>query len=114
MHLVNMCKAWYFNKYNVQPYGNCPVQAEGHLLTGEYYYFRARGRSWSLRIAKDQNSIFSNSAWVFSETKYEEFEAGWIDKLEVVKNFNKAMRFYLNPSLIQDDMNHSQIDNNHE
>ena len=82
------------NKYNVQPYGNCPVQAEGYLPSGEYYYFRARGESWRILVAESVETIFSDPIWSYGETKYEPFAAGWIGKLEVVRNFNKAMKLY--------------------
>ena len=32
----------FVNKYRIEPNGVCPVQAEGTLPTGEYYYFRSR------------------------------------------------------------------------
>ena len=36
--------AWKFlNPYKLEmPFGQCPVQIEGTLKTGEHYYFRAR------------------------------------------------------------------------
>lgn len=87
----------FFNYYNIEPCGYCPVQAEGTLLTGEFYYFRSRGRTWSVRIGKDETSIWDkNRSWYYSETKYEEFAGGWISKREAVKNFNKALEFYYN------------------
>ena len=84
------------NTHNIQPYGACPVQAEGYLSSGEYYYFRSRHQSWSVRIAKSEESLWGGGAWVYTETKYEEFAGGWIGKLEVVRNFNKAVKLYRN------------------
>lgn len=70
------------------------MQAEGYLSSGEYYYFRSRHQSWSVRIAKSEESLWGGGAWVYTETKYEEFAGGWISKLEVVRNFNKAVKLY--------------------
>ena len=90
--------AWCINTYDVRPvrpYGNCPVQAEGYLPTGAYYYFRSRYTTWSLRIGKNINEVWEDSAWVYTENKYKEHDGGWISNLEVVRNFNKAMKLYL-------------------
>lgn len=84
----------FFNPYNVKPYGYCPVQADGNLPGGEYYYFRSRHTTWSVRIAKCEESIWNDNAWVYSETKYDGFSGGWISKAEVIRNFNKAMKLY--------------------
>lgn len=37
--------------YENGPCGNCPVQAEG-FINGLPFYFRSRGGTWSLSIAK--------------------------------------------------------------
>jgi hypothetical protein len=86
--------AYFINKYNIKPYGYCPVQAEGCLPTGEFYYFRSRHSTWSVRISKTEESLWENSAWVYNESKYKGFEGGCIGKLEVVRNFNKATKLY--------------------
>jgi hypothetical protein len=89
---------WFYlkfrNTYKVQPYGYCPVQAEGNLPTGEFYYFRSRWSSWSVRIAKTESALWDDSAWVYTEPSYEEYTAGYIHKHEVVKHFNKAVELY--------------------
>lgn len=36
------------------PWGGCPVQLTGHLKTGEYVYFRARGCRVELEISKTE------------------------------------------------------------
>jgi hypothetical protein len=82
------------NKHGVQPFGYCPVQAEGFLATGETYYFRSRHSSWSVRIAKSEESLWDGGAWVYVEKKYDGYEGGWVSKLEVVRNFNKAIELY--------------------
>ena len=86
--------AFCINKYKVNPYGYCPVQAEGYLPTGEYYYFRSRHETWSVRIAKCESTIWDKDAWIYFEEKYEPYAGGWISKLEVVRNFNKAIKLY--------------------
>lgn len=86
--------AYLINKYKIKPYGYCPVQAEGYLPTGEYYYFRSRHETWSVRIAKCELTIWNKDAWIYTEEKYEPFAGGWIGKLEAVKNFNKAIKLY--------------------
>ena len=78
----------------VDPQGYCPVQAEGHLPTGEYYYFRSRHTSWSVRISKTEAELWTDASWVYREQKYEGFEGGWIGKREVIRNFNKAVKLY--------------------
>jgi len=86
----------FINKYNIQPHGYCPVQAEGCLPTGEFYYFRSRHTTWSVRISKNEESMWESSAWAYSESKYKGFDGGCISKLEVVRNFNKAIKLYHN------------------
>ena len=39
--------------YDQEPSGTCPVQAEG-TINGLPFYFRARGRHWSLYVAKTE------------------------------------------------------------
>jgi hypothetical protein len=86
--------AWCINKYNVQPQGYCPVQAEGYLPGGEFYYFRSRHTTWCVRIAKDEESLWDSDAWVYKEEKYNGFDGGCISKFEAVRNFNKAVKLY--------------------
>lgn len=84
------------NPYNIEPYGNCPVQAEGQLKTGEWYYFRARGSHWQLRIAKGSANFFDNSIWVYEEeyADGEEFAAGWMSKNEAIFFATKALDLF--------------------
>lgn len=88
---------WFINRYNIKPQGYCPVQAEGQLPTGEYYYFRSRNTSWSVRIARVEKHLWdidNDKVWVYSENKYEVHEGGCISKLEAIRNFNKAVKLY--------------------
>ena len=83
-----------FNPHRVQPYGYCPIQAEGQLKTGEYYYFRSRNESWAVYISNDENERFTEKSWVHRENKYQQFEGGWITRREAIKNLNKAVKLY--------------------
>lgn len=44
---------------SIEPYGHCPVQAEGKLPDGEYYYFRARGHV-TFDIAETKEALFDD------------------------------------------------------
>lgn len=92
---IEKIHVWFINKYKIKPSGYCPVQAEGTLPTGEYYYFRSRHSTWSIRIAKTEKEIWEKDKnWVYSEQKYIGHEGGWISELEAVKNINKAVKLY--------------------
>ena len=79
---------WRFNNpYNLEmPYGYAPVQIEGTLKTGEYYYFRARGEHWVLQVAKDEKAWFSNNLTFNYKIRYsnDRFGAGWMSKREAI------------------------------
>ena len=96
---------WRFNnKYNIEmPSGNCPLQIEGQLSTGEYYYFRARGSSWRIEIYKREADFWEGKKlqlFTYSE-KYgdEQFAAGWMSKREAIKFATLAIDKYYNPEL---------------
>ena len=75
-----------FNPYNVQPDGLCPVQAEGILKDGNWYYFRARGTNISLIVHLSEED-YANEPYIFyRELKYgKTFEAGYIDKDDAIR-----------------------------
>ena len=85
------------NKNNVKPFGNCPVQAEGILPAGEYYYFRARYNTVSLDIAKT-SSLWAKGKllWTISgdygKTPY---AAGWMPEEKAIKLANRMIGKYL-------------------
>jgi hypothetical protein len=91
---VENAASWFINRHKIVPYGYCPVQAEGKLKTGEAYYYRSRHSSWSVRIAKSDALLWEGGAWVYTESKYDGFDGGCVGKLEVVRNFNKAIKMY--------------------
>ena len=89
---------WVFqNPYNLSwPYGFCPVQCDGNLPGGEYYYFRARGSNWSFYIANEEFEVFDKDKRLFqySEKYGETFEAGWMSKREAIKFATAALNKY--------------------
>ena len=85
----------FLNPYGIQPFGYCPVQANGHLATGEFYYFRARHARWQLDICE------SGKAWWDGEILYtrggtygENFDAGYMPVHEVIKRVNQVIKQY--------------------
>lgn len=67
--------------------GNCPLQAEG-TIDGVPFYFRARGRRWTMGIGKDPVGILTTietktDEW-FAECTWgaERFAAGWMPEEE--------------------------------
>ena len=66
--------------------GNCPVQAEG-TIDGKPFYFRARGRWWSLEIA---DVTFREERWGDSE-----FAAGWMPHDEARKLIERCANDYV-------------------
>jgi hypothetical protein len=94
---------WKFqNPYKIQmPSGNCPVQSEGLLPTGEWYYFRARGSRWSLQIAKTEEDWWSDERGeklLFNHQvpDYCQWpEAGYLSKRKCIKLATSAIeKFY--------------------
>jgi hypothetical protein len=84
------------NPYNIKPGGNCPVQAEGLLPTGEWYYFRARGCHWSLEISNDEEA-WARDEFLFSicEEWGEDFDAGWMPYETAVELATRAINEYM-------------------
>ena len=76
------------------PYGVCPVQSEGKLGDGNYYYFRSRGTTWSLHLAKKENEIFDKPIFKYHEDCYEWPHAGWISKSKAILLATKALNLY--------------------
>lgn len=72
--------------------GNCPVQAEG-MIDGVPFYFRARGKRWSLEIGPNASII--ESEWSHSE-KYsdKEYAAGWMSVDEAKALIAKGAEIY--------------------
>ncbi|OGV41731.1 MAG: hypothetical protein A2X48_14055 [Lentisphaerae bacterium GWF2_49_21] len=85
------------NKYGVNPFGNCPVQAKGTLPTGEYYYFRARYNTISLEIARSQSYWAKDKLLWNTSCDYgkEQYEAGWMPNGKVISLANKWIDQYI-------------------
>jgi len=69
--------------------GNCPVQAEGTILGGTAFYFRARGDHWSIGIGGD---VVGNPDW-HHEEPYD--NAGWMSESAALDLIDKAINLYL-------------------
>lgn len=87
---------WFCNPYKAKPYGACPVQAEGDLPTGEFYYFRARGSKWSFEICRSEIAWWNRETMFVRSGKYgEKFEAGYMPISDAIKLINKSINeFY--------------------
>ena len=87
----------FFNPYHIEmPSGNCPVQSEGTLKTGEWYYFRARGSGWSFTISINEDEWFKcKHLFYYVEKDYCEWpDAGWLSKGKCIKLSTKALKMY--------------------
>ena len=86
------------NPYNLNyPSGNCPVQMEGLLPTGEYYYFRARGSSWRVELFPKEEDFWcgrQKQLFTYSEKYGETFEAGGMSKREAIEFATLAVKKY--------------------
>lgn len=76
-------------------FGACPVQVWGKI-DEHSFYFRSRGKKWSLQIA---DTLYSDpmgkNAWSYREVySEEEFAAGWITPQEAVAFINKATQIW--------------------
>jgi hypothetical protein len=90
--------------------GNCPVQAEG-TINGAVFYFRARGKVWSIDIATDAGGVDSPTAWSHRE-RYSDpdakgrfdsdpddqdpYAAGWMSPDEARDFIAKAAELFAN------------------
>lgn len=62
--------------------GNCPVQAEG-TIDGKRFYFRARGRRWSIEIHPTAEGSYlhwdGDDEWEYTEPWGDgDYAAGWM------------------------------------
>ena len=90
---------WKFqNPYKLnQASGQAPVQIEGNLSTGEYYYFRARGSSWRVELYPTEEDFWcgrQKQLFTYSEKYGETFEASWLLKREAIKFATLAIKKY--------------------
>lgn len=76
--------------------GNCPVQGEFYLKTGEYGYFRARGSHASLEICTADTERREDDIWWHGEKITDDrFGAGWIDRDEAAALLLKWLKLYV-------------------
>lgn len=71
--------------------GNCPVQAEGHI-DGQPFYFRARGKRWSLSIGGEPVGA---PGW----SHHEEwpggpYDAGWMSLEDALRCIARGIELY--------------------
>jgi len=95
--ILNWLVLTFQNPYNVVVGGNCPVQAEGVLPTGEFYYFRARHSRWVIEIAKNEQEWIEYNTLFRYEEKYEkhgQHGAGWMPYYEAVKFATMGIKKY--------------------
>ena len=104
--LICSLKNWWIltfdNPFKVSPGGNCPVQAWGKIGADSFYYFRARGSQWYLKIScgkistKTQDFSFDEEIFHYGERDYCDWpEAGWLSKRKCVQLATEALKeFY--------------------
>lgn len=96
-----MCRLyWLFmNPYRVNmPNGYCPVQCEGVLKTGEYYYFTSRGTGWHIDICATESDWYKNIyLYQYGEPNWCNWpEAGWMSQITAMKLMTKSIKEYYN------------------
>jgi hypothetical protein len=94
-----------FNNPYLLPYpaGYCPVQIETYLLTGEFFYFRARGSQWSVDIADTEKDWWEQDIkFHCGERNFCEWpNAGYISKRLAIKLATKALNKYYKNDLVE-------------
>jgi hypothetical protein len=80
-------KALGINPYKIKPHGLCPVQADGILKDGKYYYFRARGTDVRIIIAETEEEYFENEKVLFERSlKYGHmWDAGYLLREDAIR-----------------------------
>ena len=69
--------------------GNCPVQAEG-IIDGFMFYFRARGRAWSVEIYDGGEEPWTTTQFYSDEP----YAAGWMSEDEARGFIEKAATWF--------------------
>lgn len=73
------------NPYALRPYGKCPVQMDGKLSDGKFFYFRSRGTNVSLGIGDTENGAIDDTVfyrYMFYGTDY---EAGYLPSEDAIR-----------------------------
>lgn len=71
--------------------GNCPVQADG-TIGGVPFYFRARGKHWSLGIGADP--VGRPEWYIRRRYSWRKHLAGWMPQYTALACIAKAARLY--------------------
>ncbi len=71
-----------------------PVQLEGHLPSGDSFYFRCRYTTCSLGIAPADEDPVSEPIWRHEVTRWEGFDAGCLDPEEAETVFRELLAAY--------------------
>ena len=85
-----------YNPYKLNiPSGFCPVQTDGFLKSGEWYYFRSRWNRWYVAVAKSEKHWEDGDLIFFYEDFFkDEFVGGWISPIYAYILINKGIRNY--------------------
>ncbi len=82
-------------KWEFQPSGNCPVQANGWFL-GYYFYFRSRWSLATIEFYKDKGDYeLDIVVGYFEIEETENYLAGWLSKSECKKLVYKGCFMFL-------------------
>lgn len=74
--------------------GFCPVQSEGKF-GDHYYYFRARGESWSIIVGVDEKTLLTKYKWRYSEDwPHGSFSAGYMSEEDARNCINRAAKLF--------------------
>lgn len=86
----------FWNPYKVEiPNGNCPVQCEGFLPTGEWYYFRSRWNRWYVVVAESEKHWEQNDLiFGYEDFFKDEYIGGWITPLHAYWLLNRGLKQY--------------------
>jgi hypothetical protein len=81
-------------KWDYEPSGMCPVQAEGYFL-GYYFYFRARWSTASIEFARSREDWeINNIIKGYRLKKYHGPEAGYISNKEATRLIYKGLLMF--------------------
>ncbi len=80
--------------------GACPVQYEGKLTNGRYFYFRARWGEWSFAVA-DSHDAAVTQAMLIDPAEFqrhgetgEMFSASWMELVEAERIIHECVAEY--------------------
>ncbi|MBI4316938.1 MAG: hypothetical protein HY675_00490 [Chloroflexi bacterium] len=71
-----------------------PIQLQGHLPSGEAFYFRCRYDTCSLRVAPAKKNPVTESTWEASVSRWDQFEAGSLEADEAEAVFRELLASY--------------------